>query len=466
MPVTEFMNLDVPDVGDEGTAYAARIVEAFQGVDAHNHSEGQGNPIPVEGININADLEANGNSIIELKSTAYEDQTVPLIGAANVRRLYFLNGELCVTDGDGTDVQLTSNGEVNSASVGGISGMGGTDAAVSYNSATQVFQFLQNGNTNQAAHLDASTLKLRSTTAGNSVYVTLARHASQTSNFTLTTPQTLPLSTSVLTLSNTGAIGTTRSPTLDNPTISTATITTAVVSTTNTSFLNVTGSAAIPTVTGNVSVAGNVTVGGDVTVGDDLTVTDDVTIGDDLTVNGTINATTVDISGSLTVGGDTNVQDLGVNGYINLVGAFKHTPRTLILGASAFTFDPSEHTESDNPSLNASTFYRWKCSAAFNCTFYAALPLFVGQRLVSATANIHTDSLAGPRFVFIRRVSTSTDAITLVGSASSSATNSVAAMATGTLNHTILSTHDYVIVVNLFSLDSLKSVEIVYDGGP
>ena len=250
MPTTPNMGLDMPDVGDDGTEYASRLVEVVQDIDAHDHTEDNGVPVPSAGIDIDADLEANGFSITELESTAYENQAAALTGATNARRVYFVGGELYATDGNGTEIQITSNGEVDSSAAGSIGGMGGTDAAVSYNSANQSFQFLQDDTDDTAADLDTSALKIRSETPGDAVYTSIFRNSTQIANLDITLPGAAPASTSVVTMTSAGVLATTRSPTLDSPSMATPTITSS-------------GTIASAGFSGNLTVAGRFVIGTD-----------------------------------------------------------------------------------------------------------------------------------------------------------------------------------------------------------
>jgi hypothetical protein len=244
------MGLDMPDVGDDGTEYASRLVEVVQDIDAHDHTEDNGVPVPSAGIDIDADLEANGFSITELESTAYDNQAAALTGATNARRVYFVGGELYATDGNGTEIQITSNGEVDSSAAGSIGGMGGTDAAVSYNSANQSFQFLQDDTDDTAADLDTSALKIRSETPGDAVYTSIFRNSTQIANLDITLPGAAPASTSVVTMTSAGVLATTRSPTLDSPSMATPTITSS-------------GTIASAGFSGNLTVAGRFVIGTD-----------------------------------------------------------------------------------------------------------------------------------------------------------------------------------------------------------
>jgi hypothetical protein len=128
--------------------------------------------------------------------------------------------------------------------------MGGTDAAVSYNSANQSFQFLQDDTDDTAADLDTSGLKLRSETPGDSVYTSISRATVQLSNVDITLPSAAPASTSVVTMTSAGVLATTRSPTLDSPSMSTPSITSS-------------GTIASAGFSGNLTVAGRVVIGTD-----------------------------------------------------------------------------------------------------------------------------------------------------------------------------------------------------------
>ena len=306
MPQTPKMNLDLPTPAvSEGPEWANSVNEAFEVIDSHDHSSGSGQQVTPAGISINAPLEFNSQNVTELGKAQYTAQQSVLTGAGHIRSTWFgPDGEAYITDGAGNAVQLTLGGFVTSATASGnITGVAGTQAEIRYTNATSQFALLSNGGTNTAAHLDVAQVKLRTTTPGDSVYLTLARSPSQAGNYTLTLPQALPGATSVVQLGAAGQL-------------------------TASNALGVLTASSLST-TGDVAVGGNLTVVGtsvSTIAADSLTVTGFVTVGTTLSVTGAstlagvtagaISATTLNSSGATTVG--TN---LSVAGTSSLTGA-------------------------------------------------------------------------------------------------------------------------------------------------
>ncbi len=107
--VTPNMNLDKPVPGiTSGPTWAEMINDAFDLVDSHDHSSGKGVKINPSGMNINADLEFNGNDATELRTTRFESQAAPLSGGSEVGQLYRVGGDLYWNNGSGAQVQVTS----------------------------------------------------------------------------------------------------------------------------------------------------------------------------------------------------------------------------------------------------------------------------------------------------------------------------------------------------------------------
>ncbi len=113
MATTPFMNLEIPTVSVTiGPDWATELNAAFDLIDAHNHASGNGVPIPVAGLNINANLSFDGNKAYDLFSTQYEAISVPLTGASNANSVSVSGGNLYYTNGSGVSVQITSGGSV------------------------------------------------------------------------------------------------------------------------------------------------------------------------------------------------------------------------------------------------------------------------------------------------------------------------------------------------------------------
>jgi hypothetical protein len=210
------LNLPTPSV-TLGPQYATDNNTAFTTIDSHNHTAGQGVPIPASGLNINADLAFGSNNQTGVKSTRFADQASALGGASDLRCVYSVLGNLYYNDGSGNQIQLTIGGAINATTVGGIGGDYATStAAVVYTSASTKFTFTKSTGIN--ATLDIGNLILRNE-AALAYALKLKASASMAGNFDITFPVSLPALTSVLTIDNSGIMGTSTLLSVDAVTI-------------------------------------------------------------------------------------------------------------------------------------------------------------------------------------------------------------------------------------------------------
>ncbi len=116
MPVTPNMNLDLPVPSvTPGPDWADSVNEAFDVVDTHDHTSGNGVPVPTAGISIDADLSLNSSSLIAVDHVNMDQQSAAL-GPSVVDSLYDVNGDLYFNNGAGTPVQVTVGNAVNVSS--------------------------------------------------------------------------------------------------------------------------------------------------------------------------------------------------------------------------------------------------------------------------------------------------------------------------------------------------------------
>jgi len=204
MPVTPFMFLDLPTVSvTPGTDWAEAINVALgsegTGVSGHDHSSGKGVPVPSRGLNIDADLDFQQWSAINLVSSQYVDQTDALSGT---NLTYFLSGDLYVIDGSGRSVRITENGAISAASFGGITGLV-SPASASF--ATDMFTWLYD--TGKYALMATGPLIIRRTGETSPFPVILTPPASMPSpGYTLTFPSALSASNTYLLVNASGAM--------------------------------------------------------------------------------------------------------------------------------------------------------------------------------------------------------------------------------------------------------------------
>lgn len=110
---TNFLNLDLPTVSITiGPAWANEVNAAFEVIDSHDHTSNKGARIPSAGLNINAELDFNSNSVVNLTQVKLISNTSTLTGASNANSTYVANGNLYFTNSSGTAVQLTDGGSV------------------------------------------------------------------------------------------------------------------------------------------------------------------------------------------------------------------------------------------------------------------------------------------------------------------------------------------------------------------
>jgi hypothetical protein len=201
---TPNMGLDLPVVSTTpGPAWATAVNDAFEEVDAHDHSTGKGVKITPTGMNINANLEFNGNDAIELRSVRFEDQGTVQTEATDLGCLQLVGGDLWWVNGNGTGVQITSGAGLSFASlgtIGGDFGQPGVTASVTYSDTTKIYSFLQDSGI--TAGIYGSKLLLADDTSG-ALSVTLTADAA-TGAYTLVLPVSAPTDDTVLTFNAAG----------------------------------------------------------------------------------------------------------------------------------------------------------------------------------------------------------------------------------------------------------------------
>lgn len=204
MPTTPNMTLDLPIPSTtSGPAWAVAVNEAFDTVDTHDHSTGNGVKITPTGLNINADLPLNENNLTEVRSVRFEDQGTVQTEATDLGCLQLVGGDLWWVNGNGTGVQITSGAGLSFSSlgtIGGDFGQPGVTASVTYSDTTKIFSFLQDSGI--TAGLYGSKLLIADASSG-ALAVTITADAS-TGAYTLTMPISAPTDNTVLTFNAAG----------------------------------------------------------------------------------------------------------------------------------------------------------------------------------------------------------------------------------------------------------------------
>lgn len=112
------MNLVVPTVSvDPAPDWANNINASLSIIDEHNHSSGEGVPVPSAGININADLTFNNYNATGLRTVRFQPLSAAPSTGSDIGVAYELNGDLWYNDAAGDQIQITSGNSVVAAGV-------------------------------------------------------------------------------------------------------------------------------------------------------------------------------------------------------------------------------------------------------------------------------------------------------------------------------------------------------------
>lgn len=185
---TPNMGLIVPGVGTEvGPNWANEINGDLSSIDQHNHTTGQGVPIPVSGLNINSDFPMNGYNLVNPRTVRFEQLlTAPAASVPDVGVIYAAkvssNYELFYNDTSGNQVQITTGGAVNATS-SGITGPGGASASFSGGI------LVVDGSTNTPGNIKAGSILFGNNIVGSN-FATVSPPAALGANYNLTLPPT------------------------------------------------------------------------------------------------------------------------------------------------------------------------------------------------------------------------------------------------------------------------------------
>jgi hypothetical protein len=202
---TPYMDLVLPIPTEElGPAWATELNAALTLVDSHDHTPGQGVPIPVSAILFNQDFSNNNFNIANLRSTRYTNNGSPLGTPSDVTELYVAGGNLYYNNQLGQQVQITAGASLNAGSIGGIGGDYVTaNALVYFTSLSDSYSFTSSGNL--FANMFSGALKIFPT-GTNSFGIGIAAPGGLSANYNLTLPSSLPTSPSFLAVNNAGTV--------------------------------------------------------------------------------------------------------------------------------------------------------------------------------------------------------------------------------------------------------------------
>lgn len=174
---TPNMGLTVPVVqGTVGPQYASQINDDLSTIDSHNHTAGRGSRVPTAGLEIDADVDFNGNRLTDVKSMRLADQ--PDLGdeGGGNNALFASDGNLYFNNGDALSVQVTDGSGIAATGIGGFGGDYVAAAAKAiYDSVTGTYTFTNGfGVRSRVAASDLNASGLLTVTGAATLAATLA----------------------------------------------------------------------------------------------------------------------------------------------------------------------------------------------------------------------------------------------------------------------------------------------------
>lgn len=196
--ISPLMQMPVPiPAVTPGPAWATDTNACFGIVDGHDHSQGTGNQITPNGLNISSDLTFLSNNAIAIRSIRFSPQSGSISNPSDVGCLYEAGVDLYYNDGAGNPIRITQGGSVTGAS-GTITGLPSGTASASFSGTTFTFQ----SSTNTSANGDFANVVLRNLVA-SSKGLTLSAPSSLAADYQIFFPL-LPIQKGIVTLNSAG----------------------------------------------------------------------------------------------------------------------------------------------------------------------------------------------------------------------------------------------------------------------
>lgn len=242
------LSLTLPTINGVATeAQAAPLINtALSAVIARLESK-----VGAADIDVNADVSFKSGAvysgITNLQRAAFRNLTASLTAATNPSTVYVLNGDLHYIDAAGNLVQITSGGQVNVSTTGGITGAGyGTSGVeVNFDSVNGQYRLRDGSATDSYADAVLADVLFND---GSGNFIRMQAPA-MSADYTMTLPSAVPASTSLLQMTSAGLVQNTRNPSVDTL----AAVTGTFLGVTS---LNLTSGAVTVSTNGHVTVSG------------------------------------------------------------------------------------------------------------------------------------------------------------------------------------------------------------------
>jgi hypothetical protein len=202
------MGMDLPINGMTTSPYTLTyLISSLQKVDAHDHSSGKGARLSQASIQISSDWAMSGFGFTGVKFVGFSNPAV-LTDAPNASS-YFKNGDFYLKLGDGTEIQITKNGSLNTALVGGFTGdYASAEAFCVYDEVSNTYAFNAGVDTpDTLSTVVVGRLSIRSVAEDANLYgVGLTTSGNMTASYDVEFPDELPAQESVWLLSTAGGL--------------------------------------------------------------------------------------------------------------------------------------------------------------------------------------------------------------------------------------------------------------------
>lgn len=199
---TTNMGLTLPVVSSTlGPQWATLVNDAFDDIDSHDHTAGNGKKVPVNGLNINTNLPLGGNSLTSAKSIDFSSLAS---AGTTTSSLSVVGGNLYFRDSASNLIQITIGGAVNAGGSGNISGLVSPGAATFLPGPNTFFWYADSGS-NTLATMNMGSVALYPVANVMGPYVNLTAPTSMPSTYTMRLPTASPAASSVMMVRNAGA---------------------------------------------------------------------------------------------------------------------------------------------------------------------------------------------------------------------------------------------------------------------
>lgn len=156
------MALIVPTENSDAGTWDEILNTAFEAIDEHDHTTGNGVAITPAAMDINADLAMASHSLTGLQSLDFNAIAAAVV-TSRVRTIYWntSDGNLYAKNGSGQTIQITNGGQLDVSLVGGIGGdYTTTDAEVTYDNTNGRYKFLSDASPETYAKITAAVAQL------------------------------------------------------------------------------------------------------------------------------------------------------------------------------------------------------------------------------------------------------------------------------------------------------------------